>query len=405
MPPKPAARSFLLALLLCSPGFAQDTRPDIVYFNVRPGYKVTVAVPDLPAARFLCFDDKGTLFVSRPDRGDIVAFKDLDKDGVYQNQTQFITGKPFVQAMCFKNGWLWFATTGSIHKARDTKGAGKADEVVDVIPAGKLPAGSGHWWRSLLITDDTIYTSIGDSGNASDLADTEREKIWKFNLDGSNKRLFCSGIRNTEKLLIRPAPPTSPASPAEPWGFDHGSDNFAYDLGEEPGRQPITDLNPPDELNRYTDGGFYGHPFIVGNRIPRYEYAFGPGKRSDIDDIAGRTIVPEWCVPAHWAVNGFTFIDPGINNRTHAFPADHNGDIFFAAHGSWNSDHRVGYCIARILFDNDRPYGMLRIVDTLEPDHEVVRARPVDCAQAPDGSILFSADQPGRIYRIRYVGK
>jgi glucose/arabinose dehydrogenase len=48
---------------------------------------------------------------------------------------------------------------------------------------------------------------------------------------------------------------------------------------------------------------------------------------------------------------------------------------------------------------------MLKIVKTLEAENEVVRARPVDCAQAPDGSILFSADQPGRVYRIRYVGK
>jgi glucose/arabinose dehydrogenase len=40
------------------------------------------------------------------------------------------------------------------------------------------------------------------------------------------------------------------------------------------------------------------------------------------------------------------------------------------------------------------------------PDGPRVLARPVDCVQAPDGSILFSTDLPkGRIYRIRYVGK
>ena len=30
--------------------------------------------------------------------------------------------------MQFKDGWLWFSTTGAIHKARDTNGDGKADE-------------------------------------------------------------------------------------------------------------------------------------------------------------------------------------------------------------------------------------------------------------------------------------
>jgi hypothetical protein len=27
----------------------------------------------------------------------------------------------------------------------------------------------------------------------------------------------------------------------------------------------------------------------------------------------------------------------------------------------------------------------------------------VDCVQAPDGSVLFSADQPGRVYRVTRV--
>ena len=31
--------------------------------------------------------------------------------------------------------------------------------------------------------------------------------------------------------------------------------------------QPITDYNPPGEMNKYVEGGFYGHPFIVGNQM------------------------------------------------------------------------------------------------------------------------------------------
>ena len=38
-------------------------------------------------------------------------------------------------------------------------------------------------------------------------------------LKGKDKKLWCSGIRNTEKLVIRPGTD-------EIWGMDHGSDWF-----------------------------------------------------------------------------------------------------------------------------------------------------------------------------------
>ncbi len=374
---------------------------DIAHFTVRAGYEVTVAVVNLPGTRFLEVDDKGNLYVSRPDRGDIVRLKDADGDGVYETITTFIKDKPSAHGMCFKDGWLWFTTTGAVHKARDTTGGGVADEVVDVIPVGQLPRKGAHWWRSLLVTDDSLYTSIGDGDNISDQTETERQKIWRFDLDGSNKRLFCSGLRNTEKLRLRPG-----GGADEIWGCDHGSDWFGAPVGDTEGNQPITDLNPPDELNKYVQDGAYGHPFIVGNRLPRYEYLYGPGKRDDIHDLAARSTPPEWCIPAHWAVNGFTFIDPKINATTGALPPDHSGDIFIAAHGSWNSSQRVGYCVARILMDDGKPYGLLKIVQTLQNEPEAVRARPVDCVQAPDGSVLFSSDVPtGKVFRIRYTGK
>ena len=67
--------------------------------------------------------------------------------------------------------------------------------------------------------------------------------------------------------------------------------------------QPITDNNPPDEMNHYVQDGFYGHPFIVGNRVPRYEYM----DRADIVELAAKTIIPEWATGAHWAPCAMAF--------------------------------------------------------------------------------------------------
>ncbi|MBC7834888.1 MAG: hypothetical protein H7Y88_07285 [Phycisphaerales bacterium] len=361
-------------------------------FWVRPGYEVSVAVETIPGARFMEVDDHGVLYVSRPRPGDIIALRDADGDGVYEQRQTYTSGKPRLHGLCYSGGWLWFTTTGSIHKARDTDGDLIADEVVDVLAPGTLVTGGGHWWRSLLVTKDTLYTSIGDGGNISDQTDTDRQKIFSFALDGSGKQLFASGIRNTEKLRLRPGT-------SEIWGFDHGSDWFGREAGDTEGDQPITDLNPPEELNLYTQSGFYGHPFIVGNRIPRYEYF----KREGIHDLARSTIPPEWTMGAHWAPNGFCFIDPALSGLPRGIPAGHAGDCFVACHGSWNSTEPVGYCIARVLFDKEtgKPYGLLKIVSTIEPETRAIKARPVDCVQAADGSLLFSSDQPGRIYRLR----
>src|SRR5437660_1431776 len=102
----------------------------------------------------------------------------------------------------------------------------------------------------------------------------ERQKIWKFDLKGENKKLFCTGVRNTEKLRIRPGT-------KEIYGCDHGSDNFGLTLGEKKGYQPLTDAMPPCEFNHYVEGGFYGHPFVVGNKVPRPEFE----KKEDILDL------------------------------------------------------------------------------------------------------------------------
>ena len=131
--------------------------------------------------------------------------------------------------MDFKDGWLWFTQSGSVWKGRDTDGDGKADEEIEILK--DLPSGGGHWYRSICVTDNGFFTSIGDSGNITDLTDSDREKVWFYDLDGSGKKLWCGGIRNTEKLRMRPAS-------SDLYGADHGSDWYGKPLGDSEGNQP-----------------------------------------------------------------------------------------------------------------------------------------------------------------------
>ncbi|HKJ43887.1 MAG TPA: PQQ-dependent sugar dehydrogenase [Sunxiuqinia sp.] len=379
--------SILLGLFFvqCATAQSNSPNPDIW---VRDGFKLTIAENTLKHPRFMAFDDRGTLYISFPNDGEIKSLKDQDGDGVYETINTFVKGYPTVHGLYFYNGWLWFTQSGAIYKAIDKDHDGVADQTETVIPDGKLEKGGGHWWRPVLIHDNRLYTAIGCSGNIAEDKGTNRQKVWSFDLNGRDRQLFASGIRNTEKLLVRPGTD-------EIWGMDHGSDRFGGELETSPtGGQPITDFNPPGEMNHLVKGGFYGHPYITGNRVPRYEYM----KRPDIVELAAKTIVPEWCTGAHWAPNAMVFYTGD------QFPSEYKNDAFIAFHGSWNRSKRAGYCVSRVLFDNGHPYGELKYVDFLTDDGKKVLGRPVDVVVAPDGSLLISDDSGSTIYRLTYTG-
>jgi glucose/arabinose dehydrogenase len=362
---------------------------------VRPGYALSVAVEGIKIPRFLAIGADNTLFVSVPKEGKIVACRDKDGDGTYETQTPFVTGKEpntILQGMQWHDGWLWFAQLNAISKARDTDGDGKADEVVQVLGAEQLPTGArgGHMWRALLIHQGRIYTAVGDQTNVTDepIEASERKKIWSFALDGSDKKLFATGLRNTEKLVVRPGTD-------EIWGVDHDIDTMAAKMEgvEKKFGQPITDHNPPAELNHYMEGKFYGHPWILGKNQPN----LGLLNEPRLIEYASMTTIPEWLMAAHCSANSLTFYSGD------KFPNAH-GDAFVAQRGGWNATAKVGYCLARILFEDGHPYGEQKMVNFLKSGTEIL-GRPVDCTQAPDGSLLFSDDFGHKIYRLKYVGR
>jgi glucose/arabinose dehydrogenase len=361
---------------------------------VRPGYKLTVAEGSIKSPRFMVVAPDATLYVSVPSQGVIKSCRDKDRDGSYETVSNVVEGhepKNILQGMHWHDGWLWFAEVSAIYKARDTNGDGKADEKVKVIGEDQLPiTGGGHRWRALLIHKGRIYTHIGDQTNATDepIDQGERKKIWTFALDGSDKRLFASGVRNTEKLAIRPGT-------EEIWGVDHDIDELGSRIEgkDKTFGQPITDHNPPAELNHYVEGKFYGHPYIVGKNMPNLSFL----NRPDLAELASKTVIPEWTMAAHCSGNGMMFYDGDqIPNA--------KGDAFVAMRGSWNATQKSGYCLSRILFENGHPYGEQKMVNFLAGG-SVVRGRPADCAQAPDGSILISDDTGHKIYRLSYSGQ
>lgn len=360
---------------------------------VRDGFQLTVAESTIESPRFLQNGPDGAVYVSVPKIGAIKTLKDNDGDGYFESVTTYVDGFPggaILQGMSFYQGWLWYAEKEGIYKSRDTNGDGKQDEVVKVLGADQLPVkGGGHRWRALLLHKDRIFTHVGDQENASDepVNEGERKKIFSFALDGSDKKLFATGIRNTEKLVIRPGTD-------EIWGVDHDIDRLAlkWEAANAKFGQPITDHNPPAELNKYVEGGFYGHPYILGKNMPNINFLDKP----NLMELASKNIIPEWLFPAHCSGMGMMFYTG--NKIPHA-----KGDAIVALKGGWNATEKTGYSVDRVLFEFGHPYGSQKLVHFLKDGSEIL-GKPVDCAQASDGSILFTDDTKHKIYRLTYVG-
>lgn len=395
-----AAALGLILLGIASPVLAQQTQgttgPGVPPFWVRPGYTVTLAAENFGQARFLERDPSGTVYVAQPEAGKVLAFRDENKDGVFEAKIDFLSGFRSVHGLYFnpEDGYLYFTQSGAVHRVKPADGKTPApkDAIQTLLPEGTLPSGGGHWWRSITVKDGYLYTSIGDSGNITDEAGTERQKIWRFKLDpnggpASDKTLFASGIRNTEKLRFRPGTNSL-------YGCDHGSDTFGSRYGEPNGGRnggPITDVNPPCEFNNYVSGFNYGHPFVTGLGLPRPEYA----NRPNILEFVSQNTPPAWCFGAHWAPNGFTFVEsPELLGSP--------SDAIVAFHGSWNASSRVGYRLERVCFDpaTGKPYGAMPLVITLRNNGAEFLARPVDVLDMGDGTVLFSCDHTNKLYRL-----
>ena len=132
--------------------------------------------------------------------------------------------------------------------------------------------------------------------------------------------------------------------------------------------------------------------FYIGNHVdPRHK-----GKHSELAD---QVIIPDVLVQAHSATLNLCFY---TGNQ---FPAEYKGDIFAAFHGSWNRKKRTGYKIVRVPFDHSTGKARGEYEDFVTgfatPDGKVW-GRPVGITVAKDGSLLFSEDGNGTIWRVSY---
>jgi glucose/arabinose dehydrogenase len=334
------------------------------------GFRIGVFAQGLSNPRFLRFTETGDLLVSSPRENAIFLFEpDRNGDGRADAMRVLVSGLHSPHGIDVHEGWLYIGETDRLQRRRfdaRTREVGPAHVLVD-----DLPGGGRHWTRTVRVGPDRkLYVSVGSSCNVCEEADPRRAAIVRYSLDGRNEELYATGLRNSVGFDWRP-----------------GTDEL---YAVENGRDLLGDDFPPEELNQIVEGGFYGWPYAHGVRVPDPE--FGPRNA----DKVYASLAPVYGMTAHTAPLGIRFY------RGEAFPPAYRGAAFVAQHGSWNRSRKSGYRVVALFFDGE---GAVREEDFAvgwERDEDVI-GRPVDVAEAPDGSLFVSDDYAGAIYRIAYV--
>jgi glucose/arabinose dehydrogenase len=333
------------------------------------GFAIDVFAKDLGHARFLAFDPRGTLLVSVPRSGRIVALPDRNGHGRADRVDPVVEGLDLPHGLAFFQGMLYVAETGRVVRFGYDPGTHRVTGPPQVVVPG-LPPRGGHWTRTIVFgPDGRFYVSVGSTCNDCEERDQRRAAVTRYRADGSEAQPFATGLRNAVGLAFRP-----------------GTDELWATVN---GRDWLGDDRPSEYVTRLQEGGFYGWPYCHWvSGVLLVDPDLGSAER------CRKVARPTFEYQAHSAPLGLAFY------TGKQFPAEYRGNLFVALHGSWNRSVPTGYKVIRLRLDGGAPKAEDFATGWLVGSRAF--ARPVDLAVGPDGSLFVSDDTSGVVYRIRF---
>ena len=340
-----------------------------------PGFNLSLFAKGLGSPRVMIMDPSGTMLVSIPSQGRVVALPDENRDGVADRIITVIKGLNQPHGLAFRCAPECKLYIAEEHQVVVYSYDGKNFQATKEKKITDLPQGSGHFTRTLLFLpaphDDQLLISVGSSCNVCSENDWRRAKVLIVPAEGGDPAIFASGLRNAVFMAIHP-------KTKRVWVTEMGRDLLGDNL-------------PPDEINIIAQGGSYGWPFCFGKNV-----------HDDDFDSKGTHICREPAevpshidIPAHSAPLGLAFFPE------EGWPKEFRNDLLVSYHGSWNRSEPTGYKIVRYRLDREGRYQGVKdfISGWLTGDGNVL-GRPVDIMIRPDGTIFISDDKAGVIYRI-----
>jgi glucose/arabinose dehydrogenase len=366
-------------------------RPADAWPQAPQGFKVTLYAEDLKtddgkplAPRTVLTAPNGDFFVASTNRGEILVFHGMTADGKFEKMDVFAEGLKLPFGLAFyppgpNPQYLYVGNTDAIlrfpYKAGDTKANAPPETIVP-----NLPAGPNHFARGVAFSLDGkhMYISVGSHTNVTDIdtdtSEYHRADILVANPDGSDLRVYATGIRNGSGITVNP-------KTGEVWTSVNERDELGDNL-------------PPDYITHVQEGGFYGWPWYYtgGHQDPRF-----PDKHPELKDKA---IVPDVLLEPHNASLNITFYEGKM------FPKQYDGQLFAAEHGSWNRSVRTGYEVIMVPVKDGHALGDYEdfLTGFVTPNGDCW-GRPVGVAVAKDGSLMVTDDGTNSIWRVTYAKK
>jgi glucose/arabinose dehydrogenase len=376
---------------------ANAIKENLKRIKMPAGFKIDLfaIVPD---ARHMAVAPSTNMLFVGTRKTTVWAVTDRNSDGIADEVKSFAPSLKFTNpnGVCWtKDGFLIVAEHNRVlnFPAAEFFYEGPDVAVIEVVGQGKLippeEESYNHGARTCRVGDDgKLHITLGQPFNVQ-----PKDKVALYEqigiggmvrlnaFDGSGREVIAKGVRNSVGMDINPKDKTV-------WFTDNQTDG----MGDE---------TPPGELNRITKPGgggeHFGYPFIHGNSVQIAGTAAAPDLK-DMKAPAAWT-KPQIEFPAHQAQLGMTFYNGKM------FPAQYQGGIFVAAHGSWNRTKASGGLVnfVSVKADGTADKSTVFAEGFLDADTGTYRGRPVDVAVMKDGSLLVSDDYAGAIYRITYT--
>ena len=360
-----------MAVNVFKPKSVEATDARVAGLRVPAGFTVSKFAENVGKPRMLVVTPGGDVYVSDRDKGTVMLLRDTNRDG-RADQTTEVARRPDLHGLALQGNKLYLTSIRELYAA-DLKPDGTLSELKtiyqDLPDAGQHPNRTMHFGP-----DGKLYLSVGSTCNACDERNKEQSTLLQVNPDGSGRRVWAKGLRNTIGFDWHPRTRTL-------YGFDHGIDW----LGDEDQRE---------ELNELREGADYGWPYVYADgKIPPHPQ---PADQTP-EQYAAKTTKPVLLYDAHAAPLDMVFYTGS------QFPAAYRHDAFVTMHGSWN--RAQPYKVVRVRFNEQgQPTGVEDFLTGFLVDNNQAQfGRVCGLAQHPDGSLLVTDDSNGVIYRVAYA--
>ncbi|MBC8084782.1 MAG: sorbosone dehydrogenase family protein [Hymenobacter sp.] len=350
------------------------TEERVAGLRVPAGFTITKYAEGLDMPRMLVVAPNGDVYVSNRVKGTVTLLRDANQDGKVELMRQ-VAQREHLHGLALRDGKLYMAAVRELYVA-DVRTDGTLGELKTLYK--DLPDAGQHANRTLNFgPDGKLYLSVGSTCNACDEDNPENATLLEINTDGSGRRVYATGLRNTIGFAWHP---TTKAL----FGMDHGIDW----LGDE---------DQQEEFNQIKEGANYGWPSIMADGKP-YP-ANKPKTGETYAQFDAKAVRPLLLYKAHSAPLGLVF------STSQQFPAEYRNDAFVTMHGSWNRAQPSGYKIVRVRFNAQGQPQQFEdfVTGWLTEDSKSEFGRPCSIVQATDGSLLVSDDDNGVIYRVAYA--